>query len=370
MYLKNIKLKNYRNYEILNLDFDKNINIIYGNNAAGKTNILESIYMCSYFHSHKNIKDKELIKFKNNESHIKSIFIKNEKENTIDIHLKLKEKKGIALNEQKIEKISDILGFINLIMFSPEDLNIIKEGPHVRRKYLDLLIYKENKSYYKYIINYNKILNNRNKLLKTINYKIGLEKKELIESLDAWDEKLIEYGKIIIKKREEKILEIKNIIKNKHLKITENKEILNIEYDENINIENFKEELNKNREKDLENLYTNIGPHRDDIVFNIGNIDIRKYGSQGQKKTAMLSLKLTELEIYKNKHLEEPILLLDDVFSELDENRQKMIIEEIKNFQTIITCTGIKKNIYEILKPNKLIYIKNGKLGESFEKFQ
>ena len=370
MHLKNIKLKNYRNYELLDLNFDKNINIIYGDNAAGKTNILESIYMCSYFHSHKNNKDNELIKFNNEEAHIKANFIKEKKEKIIDIHIKQKEKKGIALNENKIEKITDVLGFINIIMFSPEDLNIIKEGPNIRRKYLDLLIYKTDKNYIKYIVNYNKVLNQRNKLLKTINLKNDNEKKQLLESIEIWDEKLFEYGKVLIKKREEKINEIKNILKEKHLKITENKEILNIDYEKNIKIENFLEELKNNREKDLNYLYTNVGPHRDDIKINIGSIDLRKFGSVGQKKTAVLSLKLTELELIKINKNENPILLLDDVFSELDEKRQKMIIDEIKNLQTIITCTGIKKNIYEILNPNKIIYIKNGKVGENFEKLR
>ena len=384
MYIEKLKLKKYRNYDEIEINFDKNINIIYGNNAEGKTNLLESIYMCSTSKSHKNSKENEIIKFNEKESHIKIFFKKeNDKEITIDIQLNKDKKKGIAINKQKIEKLTEFLGIFNVIMFAPEDLNIIKEGPSVRRKFIDLEICQIDKIYVIALNNYNKTLNQRNALLKDINSVTLTNKKDLIDMIDTYDEKLVEYGTEIILKRKQNIKKLANYIKDIHYKISDDKEELIIDYENDVwanvnvganacgaqteekNIESqikkiYLQKLKETRDLDIKNQYTLIGPHRDDISFKIGDKDIRKYGSQGQKKTAAVSLKLAELKIVKENINETPVLLLDDVFSELDETRQKLLVNNLSGVQTIITCTGIKKNIFDLLNPDKIFQVKNG----------
>lgn len=379
MYIEKLKLKNYRNYNEIEINFDKNINIIYGNNAEGKTNLLESIYMCSASKSHKNSKENEIIKFDESEAHIK-IFIKkeNNKNIVIDIQLNKDKKKGIAINKVKINKISEFLGTFNAIMFAPEDLNIIKEGPSIRRKFLDLEICQIDKLYISSLNNYNKTLNQRNALLKDINISSPANKNDLIDILDTYDEKLVEYGIEIINKRKKNIEKLAELIKDIHYKISDDKEELIIDYENDVwtsnasqnvdanfkNLEEIKKiyikKLKETRDQDIKNQYTGVGPHRDDISFKIDDKDIRKFGSQGQKKTAAISLKLAELQIVRENINETPVLLLDDVFSELDETRQKLLVSNLKNIQTIITCTGIKKNIFDLLNPNKIFQVKKG----------
>ncbi len=380
MFIKKLKLKNYRNYKEVEVIFDKNINIIYGNNAEGKTNLLESIYMCSTSKSHRNSKESEIINFNENEAHIKLIFKKNnfEKDLSIDIQLNKEIKKGIAINEIKIDKVSDFLGTFNVVLFAPEDLNIIKDGPQVRRKFLDIEICQSDKIYVNSISNYNKVLNQRNILLKDISKEKGNNRNDLLSLLDIYDEQIVNYGIEIIEKRIKNIEKLAKIILEKHLQISNSKEKLIINYENDVLKEWFNIKENKpdtvkelylglikeNREKDIKNQYTNIGPHRDDIGFYIDRLDIRKFGSQGQKKTAAISLKLSELEIIKEKINDIPVLLLDDVFSELDETRQKLLINNLKGIQTIITCTGIKKNIFDLLKPEKVFNVKNNIIKE------
>ncbi len=386
MYIEKLKLKNYRNYSEIEINFDKNINIIYGNNAEGKTNLLESIYMCSTSKSHKNSKENEIIKFNELESHIK-IFIKkeNDKNIVIDIQINKDKKKGIAINKVKINKISEFLGIFNVILFAPEDLNIIKEGPNIRRKFLDFEICQIDKLYVSALNNYNKILNQRNALLKDINNVVNANKKDLIDMIDTYDEKLVEYGIEVIIKRKNNIEKLQDFIKDIHYKISDEKETLIIDYENDIindvlknnnNVgekdynfindeenkvlkNNYLKKIKETRDIDIKNQYTLVGPHRDDICFKIDGKNIRKFGSQGQKKTVAISLKLSELEIIKEKIKETPVLLLDDVFSELDETRQKLLVSNLKNIQTIITCTGIKKNIFDLLNPDKIFQVKN-----------
>lgn len=394
MYIKTLKLKNYRNYDEIEVDFDPNINIIYGNNAAGKTNLLESIYMCSTSKSHKNTKENDIINFNKNSSHIKLIFCREEstsqespKKEIIDIQLNKESKKGIAKNGIKVEKLSDFLGFFNVIMFAPEDLNIIKDGPSVRRKFLDIEISQTDKVYVNIIKNYNKTLNQRNALLKDIYKTTGNNRQDLIAMLDTYDEQLVNYGLEVIKKRNENIKELAKKIHDIHLLISDNKEELIVGYENDIvgastaspltveddflssQVKNnlceiYLKKLKETRDLDIKNQFTMIGPHRDDISFKVGDKDIRKFGSQGQKKTTAISLKLSELEMLKEKIKETPVLLLDDVFSELDETRQKLLVSSLKGIQTIITCTGIKKNIFDLLKPEKIFNVAENKVIE------
>ncbi|MDO5564732.1 MAG: DNA replication/repair protein RecF [Eubacteriales bacterium] len=352
MYIKYLKLKNFRNYDELKLNFSKEKNIIYGDNAVGKTNILESIYILSTAKSHKLAKDKNIIKFGKEESHIQAE-INN---HIIDINLHKNKNKGIAINKIKINKISQFFGISNVIFFSPEDLNIIKDGPAIRRKFLDFEICQINKLYISNIINYNKIMEERNVLLKEITLN---NKKKLYDTLDVWDDYLIKYGKEIIKIRKIFLEDLKNYIEEKHYQISGKKEKLEIYYEQNTSIEEYEKNIKKNRDKDLKYLMTTIGPHRDDIIFKINKNDLKIYGSQGQQRTAALSLKISEIEFIKNKIKDTPILLLDDVFSELDEKRQKNLINSLKGIQTIITTTGIEDNLIKKLNAEKVYNIKN-----------
>ena len=362
MYIKKLKLKNYRNYNEIEINLDPKINIIYGNNAEGKTNLLESIFLCSSTKSHRNCSEKEIIKFNENEAHIKLFFCKKEeKTDVIDIQLNKESKKGIAVNGVKTEKIKEFIGFFTTVMFAPEDLNIIREGPAVRRKFIDIELCQIDKIYLSFLIQYNKILNERNCLLKNIKETYGQNKNDLINLIDAYDEELIKNGLEIINRRKRNIEEIAKKIYDLYNNITNKKEKVIVSY-EMSNIS--KEKLLETREEDIKNGWTKIGPHHDDISFKIDEIDLRKFGSQGQKKTVAICLKLAELENIKEKTNETPILLLDDVFSELDEERQKLLIENIKGIQTIITCTGMKRNIFDLLKPNKIFKVQNNTVVE------
>ncbi len=367
MYIENLRLKNYRNYKEISIYFDPSINIIYGNNAEGKTNLLESIFLCATSRSHRGSKEKDIINFNEEEAHIKMIFNeKEEKKQVIDIQLNKESKKGIALNGIKKEKLSDFLGTFYAVIFSPEDLNIIKEGPATRRKFIDMELYQIDRQYVISISNYNKVLNQRNAVLKDIYSASGNNKNDLITLLDSYDDQLIRYGTEVILKRKENIEDIAKKIKDIYYKISGEKEELILNYENDVfssEIEKtYKEKLKETKEQDIKQGYTTIGPHRDDISFIIDNLDLRQFGSQGQKKTAAISLKLAELLIMKEKKGNTPVLLLDDVFSELDEKRQKELIENLDGIQTIITCTGMKRNIYDLLKPNKIFKVSNNEV--------
>ena len=376
MFIKNIKLKNFRNYNDIDINLDKEINIFYGNNAEGKTNFLESIYICSTTKSYKNVSEREIIKFEEKESHIKIILYKEnltKKENAIDIQINKERKKGIALNGVKIDKASEYIGFFTVVLFAPEDLNIIREGPSARRKFLDIEMCQIDKIYVNVISKYKKILNERNVVLKDIKESTGANKNDLLFLLDTYDEQIATYGIEIIKKRKKNIEELKKFVKDLYINITEEKEKIEIFYENDLLSilkeeekakEVYLERLKEDREKDIKNCFTSFGPHRDDIKISIDDSDLRKFGSQGQKKTAAICLKLAELNIIKEKNNEMPVLLLDDVFSELDENRQMKLISNIKGIQTIITCTGMKKNIFELLRPNKIFQVIDNKIIE------
>lgn len=354
MIIKSIELNNFRNYEVANIEFDKNINILYGDNAQGKTNLLEACYYSAISKSFKSTKDKEIIRFGQDYLSIKTIIDKNDREYAIDISIN-NNKKTIKVDNVKINKTSDLLGLLNVILFSPEDLNIIKNGPSERRRFFDNEISQIDRIYLSDLINYNKVLNNRNKLLRDIAFDNSIK-----DTLDVWDMQLVEYGKKIIKRRREFIDELKYYVKDKHFKISGGKEELIINYEPSIDDIFFEDELISNREKDLKYAQTSVGPHRDDISFKIDGIDIRKFGSQGQKRCSALSLKLSEIDIVSNIIKDKPVLLLDDVLSELDSNRQKFLLESISDIQTIITCTGLDDFVNNRFDVNKVFNIVDG----------
>ena len=359
MKIKSLKLKNFRNYDLLNLDFDSETNIFYGDNAQGKTNILEAVYLSGTTKSHRGTKDRDLIQFEKEESHVESIVEKNGIDYQIDLHLKKNSPKGIAINKIPIRKASELFGIVNLVFFSPEDLNIIKNGPAERRRFIDLELSQIDKVYLNNLTNYNRIINQRNHLLKEMNYE---NKKNLMDTLEIWELQLVQYGNKIIDRRKKFIIEINEIISFIHKKLTGNKEELKIVYEPSNGNLSLEQALRKNRERDFKMKSTSVGPHRDDICFMTGNLDIRRFGSQGQQRTAALSLKLSEIELVKKTIHDTPILLLDDVLSELDKHRQNYLLDSIYDIQTLITCTGVEDFVNHRFEVNKVFHVQSGQV--------
>ena len=355
MIIKSLELANFRNYEELNISFDKGTNILYGDNAQGKTNILEAIYVSATTKSHKGSKDKEIINFDKEEAHIRTYLEKENVETRVDMHLRKNKSKGIAIDGQKIKKAADLMGLLNVVFFSPEDLSIIKDGPAERRRFADMELCQLD-SFYLYNLNhYNKIIGQRNKLLKDMYFQ-----PELKETLNIWDSQLVSFGSKIIERREQFVKQLGDIIFDIHKKLSGGKEELVIAYEPDVSIEDFEKQMKYNKDKDIRLKQTTTGPHRDDFSFVVNGVDIRKYGSQGQQRTAALSLKLSEIELVKKISKDTPVLLLDDVLSELDSNRQNYLLNSIGNIQTIITCTGLDEFINNRFEINKIFKVTNG----------
>ena len=339
------------------MNFDEKINIIYGDNAQGKTNILESMYVCATSKSHRGSKDREIIRFDNDESHIKVNVKKNDMNYRIDMHLKKNKPKGIAVNGIPIKRAVELFGILNIVFFSPEDLNIIKNGPSERRRFIDMELSQLDKIYLDCLINYNKVVNQRNSLLKEYAFS---GREDIISSLDIWDMQLVKYGNDVIKSREKFVKEINDLVKSIHTKLSGDREQLEIIYEPCVKEQDFESELVRVRDRDLKFKCTNIGPHKDDMCFLINGMDVRKYGSQGQQRTAALSLKLAEIELVKQIIHDTPVLFLDDVLSELDSRRQNFLLDSIGNIQTMITCTGLDEFINNIFSINKIFKVVNG----------
>lgn len=355
MIIKRLELADYRNYETLDLEFDQGTNILYGDNAQGKTNILEAIYLAATTKSHKGSKDKEIIGFGKEEAHIRTYLEKEGVCTRVDMHLRKAGSKGIAIDGQKIKKAAELLGLCNVVFFSPEDLSIIKNGPAERRRFVDMELCQLD-SFYLYNLNhYNKIVNQRNKLLKDM-----YMNPELKDTLAIWDSQLVSFGSKIIERRKLFVDQLNEIIYEIHKKLSGGKEELIISYEPDIAIEEFEKSLRYNQDRDIRMKQTSIGPHRDDFAFLNKDVDIRKYGSQGQQRTAALSLKLSEIELVKKIAKDTPILLLDDVLSELDSNRQNYLLNSIGDIQTIITCTGLEEFVNNRFEVNKIYKVNNG----------
>lgn len=345
MYIEKIYLNNFRNYKEQTILLKEGINLFYGKNAQGKTNIIESVFLCSMGKSFRTRKEKELIHFEEKKAKIEIDFHKKDREG--NIQYVIGENKKICINQIPIQKMSEILGNMNIVLFSPEDINIIKEGPSYRRKFLNMLISQLRPQYVYYFNLYLKTLEQRNSYLKSENINDQL--------LSIYDEKLAEYGFTIYQYREEYINKIKEKIEKIHQTVTKEKETLKIKYISDCEEkEKYLNNLKKNRKLDIERGHTSLGIHRDDLYFFINGKKVDIYGSQGQQRTSILSLKLAELEIVKEEIGESPILLLDDFMSELDSERRKLFLENIKNTQIIITCTEkieiekMKLNTYHV----------------------
>lgn len=359
MNIRSIELKNFRNYENLEISFDEGTNILFGDNAQGKTNILEAAYMSGTTKSHKGSRDREMIRFGEEEAHLKTVVVRGGREYQIDMHLKKNRAKGIAIDKIPIKKASELFGILNIVFFSPEDLNIIKNGPAERRRFLDSELCQLDRIYLADLTNYNKILAQRNKLLKDMIYRPSLS-----DTLPVWDMQLIETGKKIIRRRKQFVDELREIVSDIHYRISGWKEELFLKYEPNIDDIFFEDELSRAKEKDKKLCQTSVGPHRDDLLFSIGDVDIRKYGSQGQQRTSALSLKLSEIELVRKSISDTPVLLLDDVLSELDSSRQNYLLNNISDTQTIITCTGLDEFVRNRFTVNRIFEVIAGHVYE------
>lgn len=355
MIVKQIELNNFRNYKILSLPLSEEINILYGDNAQGKTNILEAIYLCSTTKSHKGSKDREMIRLGTDEAHVRMQLKKADIPHKVDMHLKKNKSKGVAIDGVPIRKSSELFGLMNVVFFSPEDLSMMKNGPGERRRFMDLELCQLNQWYLIYLSNYNKILMQRNNLLKQVGYN-----KKLMETMEVWDSQLLEYGTHIIKARATFLEELNLLVGEIHERLSGGKETLTVSYEPSVSAEFYEEKLKLSLERDIYQKATGYGPHRDDIVFFIGEENVKLFASQGQQRTAALSLKLAEIELVKRKIGENPVLLLDDVLSELDRKRQRHLLDGIEGIQTVITCTGLEEFVGDRRRFNHICHVTEG----------
>lgn len=358
MYIKNMILISYRNYENLQIELGKSVNVFMGDNAQGKTNILESIYYGAFAKSHRTSKDKELINWNKDKAYISLFIGKSRLDKKIDINILRDGKKAIKVNNIKVNKIGELFGTFNVVMFSPEDLKVIKEAPSLRRRLLDMELSQINPKYYFNLVQYNKILNERNILLKS--------KKFNEDVLEVYDIQLIEYADYIVSKRLEYIDKINYYGIKIHEEITSGKEKIEFRYNCTVNLDNFKnnylKKLKDNVSRDREKGLTSVGPHRDDFNVFINDVDAKIFGSQGQQRTSILTMKFSSLKIIKEATGEYPVLLLDDVLSELDVNRKKYILSTINDIQTVITCTGIDDLKSYLDDKAKIFTVSNGQI--------
>lgn len=364
MNVENIRLINFRNYNSINVNFNKNINVFVGKNAQGKTNLLEAIYMCSTGKSFRSNRDKEIINFEKNEAYIGANMLIGRFDKFIEVKLNREKSKIIRVNKTELKNYKELYTGLSVVVFSPDDLKLVKEGPNERRNFLDLGISQIKPVYSYNISRYNKVLFQRNNLLKSSKFK-----KELISLLDVFDVQIAKIGTSIILERDNYIKELYPISKEKHSCLTLNKEDMGIKYNTNVPILDNKIEMEKlylkllkeNNIRDIECGSTEIGPHRDDMLIYINNKDVKTYGSQGQQRTIVLTLKLSEVELIKKERGMYPVVLLDDVFSELDEERRQYLTKSFSEMQTFITVTDAV-DIKSIDNLNKSIfYIENGR---------
>lgn len=355
MYIKDLSVMNFRNLKDMTVDLSEGINIFYGDNAQGKTNLLEAVYICSTGRSQRTRTESQLIKFGYDESHIRTFVIRQNTSDRIDIHIKRNERKGVAVNGLPVRKMSEFFGTLTAVIFSPEDLRLVKGGPAERRRFMDLELCQLSRVYCHDLQNYYKVLKQRNNLLKT-----SYRDDSLYDTLDVWDMQLSLYGEKIISARNNFALKLNDISKNIHSEITDKREELAVEYRPNSEEGTLEERIKSHRQKDLALGSTSCGPHKDDMAFFIDGNDTKSYGSQGQQRTASLPAKMAEIELIREETGEDPILLLDDVLSELDENRQYFLMENIGKLQTFITCTGVEDSISKYIKESTMYNVKNG----------
>ena len=357
MRIKEISLQSFRNLEQLHIVPSAGINVIYGNNAQGKTNFLEALYFCAMGRSLRGKSDWQLIGFDAQQSHIRMLLESGKRQDRIDIHLKRQEKKGIAVNGLPVRKMEDLFGTMYAVVFSPEDLSLVKEGPAERRRFLDMELCQLSRVYSHDLQQYHHILKQRNHLLKKIQ-----KNPDLQDTLFVWDTQLEDYGKRVIAARERFVQKLDKIASEKLSALTGGRDSLQTVYKPNCEAELFRQKLERSLERDIFFGATQNGPHKDDIFFAVNGKEVKTYGSQGQQRTTALAARLAEIDLIREETGEEPILLLDDVFSELDESRQRFLLESIGQLQAFITCTGIEDSIKKYISADNLFHVENGQI--------
>lgn len=372
MIIKELELKDFRNYESLNLQFHDKVNIFLGDNAQGKTNILEAIYVSSIGKSFRTRDDSDMVKFG---SDFAKLCVNAEKDgDNLCIEIAFTNKgKGVKVDGVKIKRISELLENVYVVVFSPEDLKIVKEDPEKRRKFIDTEISRISSAYFSNLSDYKKIVKQRNAYLKDERFSGNFfrDSKEP-DMLDIFDEQLAEYGTEIILKRKKFIEKLNLISKELHKNITGGREDIEIIYEPSIDVREskdeqkiyFKECIYKARQNDLRSATTGKGPHRDDIAIFVNGIDMRKFGSQGQQRTAALSLKLAELKLIYEETGENAVLLLDDVMSELDASRQNFLVNSLGDVQLFITTTDLGEDVKSALPKGNTYHVSNGTVRE------
>ena len=359
MYFTEIKLRNFRNYKEQTVSFHPKVNIITGNNAQGKTNLLESLYIMSLGKSFRTNKDAEMIGFEEGFCSAKSTYMKEGRERSVEIILS-RVGKSIIIDGSKAKKSSELLDKIYIVAFTPEDMKIVKDEPERRRKFIDRELCQLKPVYYKNLSRYKKVLIQRNSLLKE-----GSCNEELME---IWEKSLAEYGSRIIIERKHFVDKIKEVSKEIHRSITDEKEELDLFYEASVpymekreDLQSaFIERLKKDRKRYLLRKTQVMDPHKDDLKITIDGVDVRNYGSQGQQRTAALSLKLSEIHIIREEKKEAPVLLLDDVLSELDEKRQKFLLNNLSDVQLFITAAEMKGNLWNSLPDKRIFKVEEG----------
>ncbi|GHV01098.1 DNA replication and repair protein RecF [Clostridia bacterium] len=350
MVIDTLTVKDFRNYAAQTVRFSTGLNVLAGANAQGKTNLLEAVYLCCVGRSPRTVRDKDLIRRGREEGRVLTEAVKRDGKTAVEVRLSKSENKRIAVNSLPISRIGELMGAINCVFFSPDELKIVKESPSDRRRFLDTDICQMSKTYFYLLNRYNKILTQRNRLLK------GGDGGALHSTLPVWDEQLADAGAKIIVTRRKFIDKLKPLVKQEHSFLTGGAEDIDLEYEGIAGADtaaakaNFLKALSDNMKRDVKHGFTGEGPHKDDFAVRLSGVDLRAFGSQGQQRTAALSLKLAELEIFAGEIGEYPVLLLDDVLSELDLSRQKQLLERIQKVQTILTCTHLE------LKPPEAVF--------------
>lgn len=369
MIVKSLKIKNYRNLKEVELNLNEDLNIFIGNNGQGKTNLLESIYVCSIGRTFRLNSENELINFNENKSIIEASINKNNYDLKIDLILEKNKRKQVFFNGVKLDKTGEMIGVLNNVIFTPDDMKIIKDSPIERRKFINIDI-SQIKPKYKYMLNqYKKIVSQRNNILK--NFYTNNSNKDII---NIWNDYLVNIGTELIYYRNDYINNLKKYAVDIYSDLSGNNEMLDISYKSNIgNINDkdksyikkiFLEKLENNLDNEIQRRVSLYGPHKDDLSIKINGKECKYFASQGQQRSAILAIKLAEIEIINKEIGEYPILLLDDVLSELDNSRKGYLIKYIKGIQTVITTTDDNdlKNLTKNYNKN-FYYINEGKIG-------
>lgn len=346
MIVTKVVLKDFLSYQQEEVSFGGGINVITGENAAGKTNLVDSLYFSSLGRSYRHSKDKELIRWGAEGGAKVSVYVqKKYSKHRIDVYIDAQGHKSILVDGLPLQKIGELMGALNVVFFSPDEIALVKESPAYRRRFFDISLCQQSKTYFYTLQRYNKLLAQRNMMLKTNKGKPALQ-----DLLSIVDEDFVRCAAFIIQERAKFLDRLSPFAAQRHALLTSGKEILRLSYEtEEVRLENIaedlKERLQSSLAKDCKLDYTTVGPHRDDIKIASNGVDIRNFGSQGQQRSAVLSLKLAEIELFRERTSETPVLLLDDVLSELDDTRKDALFQSLDGIQTMITCTEFKCNI-------------------------